>query len=126
MRAPVELKIHKAMETTIKTRVSLDLDLDLGIHCCIHIIDIVHDLGMKTGACVPVDLVSDMLHTCRCRIRACMAQEEGSNGSDIIQRLQGGGKLPPAEETLCLDPRFWGRISGYIFVAIEKCAKIIF
>ena len=29
-------------------------------------------------------------------------------------------------KSLCLDPRFWGRISGYVFVAKEKCTKKYF
>ena len=37
-----------------------------------------------------------------CTGHLCEAQEEGANGSDIMQRLQGQGKLPPVEETPCL------------------------
>mmetsp|Transcript_5044 Transcript_5044/g.8572 ORF Transcript_5044/g.8572 Transcript_5044/m.8572 type:complete len:113 (-) Transcript_5044:95-433(-) len=38
-----------------------------------------------------------------CTGHLCEAQEEGANGSDIMQRLSGeGAKLPPVEGTPCL------------------------
>ena len=77
---------------------------------CIAFAKVAPPFGGAGGASIPThatslfmseapDSVSRILV---CTGHLCEAQEEGANGSDIIQRLKGEKKLPPVEETPCL------------------------